>query len=59
MIIIIYRTIPNLRIKQMFSTNKNINNEEYSLFDLFILEMITSIYVIFPCLQKENEHKYN
>jgi len=59
LIIIIYRTIPNLRIKQMFSTNKNINNEEYSLFDLFILEMITSIYVIFPCLQKENEHKYN
>uniref|UniRef100_A0A6C0H0W3 Uncharacterized protein n=1 Tax=viral metagenome TaxID=1070528 RepID=A0A6C0H0W3_9ZZZZ len=43
----------------MFSTNKNINNEEYSLFDLIILEMITSIYVFFPCLQKENEHKYN
>ena len=43
----------------MFSTNKNINNEEYSLFDLFILEMITSIYVFFPCLQKENEYKYN
>jgi len=59
LIIIIYRTIPNLCIKQMFSTNKNINNEEYSLFDLFILEMITSIYVFFPCLQKENEHKYN
>jgi len=41
----------------MYHTNKN--NDNYSFFDLLILNMINTIYVFFPCLQKENEHKYN